>query len=92
VIFNFQGQERRRLIVRLFGRTFVVVTSLDGRARSIKERKERADGVIRDETYWHISQGIPRDGRKGRRRSIVRTVLDAAGATYPGQDIIRLAA
>lgn len=73
---------KTRSIVRFEGRVFRVKVDDQGRARSVHERKVRPDGVIRDETYWHCSQPLPWPGRKGRRKSIVREVLDLAGAPY----------
>jgi hypothetical protein len=77
------GRTIERQTVRLYGRKFVVKKeAATGEARAILERKERSDGAIRDETYWHCSQRLPGKDRAGRSCSVVRRVLDEAGADY----------
>lgn len=72
-----------RRVIRLEGRTFVVMIDDQARPRSIKERKVHQAGrpweCLVDVPYWHKSHRLPGPGRMGRRQSIVRQVLTSAG-------------
>jgi hypothetical protein len=84
---KLQARKRR---VDLDGRVFLVGKREDGTAINIMERKVREDGRFRASTYWHHSHGVPVSGRgkrlrnrkhNGSGKSIVRTVLEMAGAS-----------
>lgn len=75
MILTRNGVTTERRIVRLYGRVFVVRLHLDGTPRVILERKGR-DGALCDQTYWHCRHRLPGPN------SVVRSVLDAAGASY----------